>query len=67
MVRGLGFHPMYGFRGPTTLSGGLWYKKEELLVQNCNWFSQAATAASWLAEVPRSGRYEGTRQHLMNH
>ena len=29
---------MYGFRGPTTLSGGLWGKKEELLVQNCNWF-----------------------------
>ena len=67
MLRGLGFHPHYGFRGPTTLPGGLWDKKQELLVENCNWFPQEATGASWLAEVPRSGRDEGTRQRLMNH
>ena len=67
MLRWLGFHPHYGFRGPQPSLGVFGTKREELLVENCNWFSQEGTGASWLAEVPRSGRDEGTRQRLMNH
>ena len=56
-----------GSEGPQTSLGAFGAKREELLVENCNWFPQEAAGASWLAEVPRSGRDEGTRQRLMNH
>ena len=57
------FIPCMGSEGPQPSLGVFGAKRRSCLFRIVIGFP----AASWLAEVPRSGRYEGTKQHLMNH